>query len=100
MSNRPEETFPTVWAPYPRKESKKDALKAWCQLDPDESLIALILASLSWQVELWASRADWYTPPLLATYLRSERWTDEKPTASPSAKPVTLTRFASLGVRK
>lgn len=79
LSNKPEDTFPTVWQPYPRKESKKDALKAWCQLDPDEALIANILTALAWQVELWEQRSDWYTPPLLATYLRAERWTDEPP---------------------
>ena len=80
VSNKPEETFLRVWQPYPRKESKKDAQKAWIQLDPDEALINTILASLEWQVVLWAERSDWYTPPLFATYIRGERWTDERPT--------------------
>ena len=80
QKNCPEQTFAAVWQPYPRKESRKDALKAWCELDPDAVLIDMILSALEWQVVVWASRADWYTPPLFGSYIRSERWTDEPPT--------------------
>jgi hypothetical protein len=78
LVNRPELSFPRFWGPYPRKEARKDALKAWCELDPDEALIVGIVDSLGRLVPYWASM-PWYTPPLPATFLRSERWTDEPP---------------------
>lgn len=76
LSNEPALTFLQFWNAYPRKVAKKDALKAWIVLDPDAAVIAEILAALEWQRKLWG---DLQFVPHPATYLRSERWTDERP---------------------
>lgn len=86
LSNEPALTFPQFWNAYPRKVAKKDALKAWIALDPDAAVIAEILAALEWQRKLWG---DLQFVPHPATYLRSERWTDERPApAKPTRAPV------------
>jgi len=74
--NRPDDTFLQFWANYPRKDARKEALKAWIALDPDPELVATILAALQWQREVWTDRRFC---PYPATYIRGERWTDEKP---------------------
>lgn len=93
--HQPELTFATFWNAYPRHTARKEAFKAWMALDPDEALIDVIVTALAWQRATWP---DLKYCPYPATYLRSERWTDERPSA-PTPTPV-LTRFASLGVRE
>lgn len=88
QSNRPEQTFDLAWKPYPRKEAKKDGLKAWCDLNPDETLVQSILTAIAWQAHLWVvteGRQQRHIP-LFATYIRGDRWTDEQP------KPTTPNR--------
>ena len=65
------------WAVYPLRVSKKDARKAWAQLSPSSELIARILEALAWQVPMWASQS--YGIPYPGTYIRTERWEDERP---------------------
>jgi hypothetical protein len=95
--NRPELTFPRFWEPYPRKEARKDALKAWCELDPNETLIADILAAVAWQAHLWVVIEHRQSKhiPLGATYLRGERWTDERRVVA-KPKPVTDEELAHV----
>ncbi len=69
------ENFDAFWSRYPRREARKDALKAWGQVRGDRFL-GEILEALDWQVPRWTDRR--YVP-LPATYLRGERWTDERP---------------------
>ena len=76
LVNRPELSFPRFWSVYPRKVAKKDAEKAWCELDPNEALIVEIIESLGWQAELIV---DLQYFPYAATWIRNERWTDEPP---------------------
>jgi hypothetical protein len=76
LVNRPEQTFPRFWSAYPKRVAKKDASKAWCELDPNEALIVEILTALEWQRELWV---DLTYVPYPASWLRDERWTDEPP---------------------
>jgi hypothetical protein len=64
------ESFARVWAVYPRREARKDALKAWGQVDG-------ILEALAWQIQSDSWQRGYV--PYLATYLRGERWTDERP---------------------
>lgn len=72
--------FQAFWDRYPRREAKKDAIKAWGQVVNDDPVIEeQIQTALDWQVPHWETQ-EWYTPPLPATYLRQERFTDEKPT--------------------
>lgn len=67
------------WNAYPRREGKKDARKSWADLNPSPELVDRIVAALAWQVP--ANRWDGEKRdfcPLPATYLRGERWTDER----------------------
>jgi len=69
--------FMAFYSRYPRKEARKDAIKAWGQVVKDDPAIeAQIHTALDWQIPHWES-LDWYTPPLPASYLRGERFTDE-----------------------
>jgi hypothetical protein len=71
--------FDDFWAVYPRHVAKKDAQKAWAKLNPSPQLVQVILAALEWQVPAfqWSgAKADY--APYPASWLRSERWTDER----------------------
>jgi len=71
--------FLQLWAVYPKKAAKKDAYKAWCQLRPSAALRDQILCALSWQCHQYDwTKQDGAFVPLLASYLRGERWTDER----------------------
>jgi hypothetical protein len=73
-----EEGFDEFWADYPRHDAKKDARKAWHQIKPSPAMRTAIHEALGWQKQLqqWQTRE---LIPLPATYLRGERWTDERP---------------------
>lgn len=101
-NHRPEQTFTAAWTIYPRKEARKDGLKAWCDLNPDEALVAEILTAMTWQAHLWVvvEGRDRRYIPLFGTYIRAERWTDEKPEpAQPKPAPVVLTRHSQMGMQ-
>lgn len=65
------------WDAYPHRVSKKDARKAWAQINPSPELVDRMLYALSWQVPLWAKQG--YGTPYPASWLNAERWTDEPP---------------------
>ena len=71
--------FARFWAAFPYRVAKKEARKAWLELQPSPELVDQMLAALTWQTALWAAQG--YGTPYPATWLRAERWTDE---------PVTL----------
>lgn len=75
--------FSEFYARYPRREARKDAEKAWKQVNGDAHFDA-ILAALAWQAPLYLKREREHRP-LPATYLRGERWTDEPPEADRAA---------------
>ena len=83
------------WPAYPRHEGKKDALKAWEKICPDQALVVEIISALAWQSASWRDRESKFIM-LPATYLRGERWKDARP--SPPKPVVVMTRFASLGL--
>lgn len=68
--------FESVWCAYPRKVSKKDAMKAWGQISEEDRFAAA--QSLPLHIKFWEISG---TPkeflPYLASWLRGERWTDE-----------------------
>ena len=68
--------FDTFWAAYPRKEAKKDAMKAWASLALGQKFAAR--ESIPIHVRYWeaSGRSKQYIP-LPATWLRGERWEDE-----------------------
>lgn len=84
--------FAAFWDAYPRHESKKDAYKAWCQLQPDERVKEHIHVALLWQKEQrhWQQGIEYV--PLPATYLRGERWTDER-RVGPDRRAVEMSRL-------
>lgn len=71
--------FALFWAAYPRRVAKKEARKAWAQVDGAAHLDA-ILSALAWQVAQpsW-TKDDGAFVPHPATWLRGERWDDERP---------------------
>lgn len=69
-------TFDTFWAIWPKREAKKDALRAWAKLRPDQQTAAI--KALPAHVQRWRSegRARNHIPHP-ATWLNGERWEDE-----------------------
>ena len=75
-------SFDLFWAKYPRRDGKKDALKAWNKLNPDEALFKRIMVSLEAQIQTAQWQKAMREPgmpyvKLPAGWLRSERWNDE-----------------------
>lgn len=74
-------TFDDFWRAYPRRQAKKDALKAWRTVDP--AAHAKILPA----IKAWCRCDDWRRDggrfiPFPATWLRGERWDDELDTVT------------------
>lgn len=72
--------FDSFWSAYPRKVAKQSALKAFKKLNPDEALLADMLAALDWQ----RTSDDWQRDggkfiPYPATWLNGHRWEDDPP---------------------
>lgn len=78
----PEPDFEDFWRSYPRKQARKDALRAWHQTAKSrpslpDLLAALATAKLS---QAWQSENGRFVP-FAASWLRAERWTDSLPVA-------------------
>lgn len=84
MVSEDDPSWMQFWNLYPNRKAKKDARKAWFDIDPNPELVEHILSALQWQCEEWVQK-DWYTPPYPASWLRAERWTDERTDAQPLA---------------
>lgn len=71
-----EEEFQGFWEKFPRKEARKDALKAWRQLTGAQRFRAS--AGIEMHVRYWqvSGRTKQYIP-LCASWLRGERFDDE-----------------------
>lgn len=70
--------FDLFWSEYPKKAAKKDALKAFAKLNPDEALLGKIINHLS-QRRLshdWIKDGGAYIPHP-ATFLNGQRWEDQ-----------------------
>jgi uncharacterized protein YdaU (DUF1376 family) len=70
------DSFDSFWKLYPKKVSKKDALKAWAKIEPDKHPeimqgLANHRASQGWVKD------DGQFIPNAATWLNAERWEDE-----------------------
>ncbi len=72
------DAFDKFWAAYPRKVAKIDAERAWAKIKDKTDLLPKILSALAWQSELteWKKENRKYAP-YPASYLNSQRWTDE-----------------------
>jgi len=72
------EHFETFWKAYPKKKSKVQAEKDFAKINPNEELLATMLAS----IELAKKSQDWQKDagqfiPHPATWLNGRRWEDE-----------------------
>lgn len=69
--------FVRFWGVYPRRVKKREAWVAWQKLDPDETLLGVIVAA----VEAHAKTDQWLSGmryiPHPATWLNARQWTDE-----------------------
>lgn len=80
MVDESDPQFAAFWDAYPRRVAKKDARKAWAEIDPDPITATKIIAALEWQREqpAWLKEGGQFVP-YPASWLRAERWTDEPP---------------------
>lgn len=86
--------FDRFWKLYPKKRGRKDALKAWHRLKPDDQLQDTLIAALGNHrlSRDWLKDGGQYVP-LAATWLNGERWADELAPASqtnPSERSCSL----------
>ena len=87
--------FDRFWSAYPRKVGKKDAVKVWNQIKPDDSLIDQIVQG----VERWKRSEQWTKDegrfiPYPATFLRGERWNEyDRAEVTPSPKPTAAKNY-------
>src|SRR5258706_5550351 len=70
--------FGSFWALYPRREAKKDALKAWSKVRADD-YAELLEALVQWRNVWRQQNRTTNLIPLPATWLNGERWADEIP---------------------
>ena len=85
--------FDEFWEDYPRHDAKKDARKAWGQVKPSPAMCEAIREALAWQKQTpqWLKGREFI--PLPATYIRGERWTDERPTVKRTGPVVEQPKF-------
>ena len=80
-------TFEAFWTVWPRKVARRDAEKAWKQLNPSEALAAEILMD----VQAKAQSIGWLKEnrafcPYPASYIRGRRWEDSDQTPPNATK--------------
>ena len=79
-----ENLFGRFWSAYPKKKSRGQAEKAWLKIQPDEQLLATMLAT----IERAKTSAEWTKDggqyiPYPATWLNARGWEDEFQTHGP-----------------
>ncbi len=77
--------FETFWKTYPKKKSKGHAQKAFAKINPDEQLLATMLATIerARNSEEWTKENGKYIP-YPAKWLNAEGWEDEATEIMPS----------------
>lgn len=70
--------FAVFWAAYPRKIGKKDALKAFQKIKPNDDLLQTMLDAVAKQSKShdWLKEGGRFVPHP-TTWLRGERWSDD-----------------------
>ena len=71
--------FESFWKSYPRKEAKRDALRAWKKIQPAD--VAAILKGL--QTAIRSEQWQRGVIPHAATWLNGRRWEDEGSSSTP-----------------
>lgn len=79
--------FQRFWIPYPRKNGKADAVKAWAKLKPSDELLDQMLEALKTQKQSreWIKDDGQYIP-YASTWLNGRRWEDEESEQGADAK--------------
>ena len=80
--------FEQFWKAYPKKKSKGQAEKAFSKINPDEQLLATMIA----KIEQAKKSKDWIKEggqyiPYPATWLNAEGWEDEIETSTREPTP-------------
>jgi hypothetical protein len=72
--------FAGFWAEYPRKTARKTAVEAFARLDPDDAMLAAMLAAIERQKRSpgWVKDGGQFIPHP-ATWLNGRRWEDQPP---------------------
>ena len=70
--------FDTFWKAFPKRVAKQEAVKAFTKLNPDDTLLGVILKSIdaSKKSEAWLKDGGKFIPHP-ATWLNGRRWEDE-----------------------
>jgi hypothetical protein len=68
--------FARFWGPYPKKQGKSAALKAWRQLRPAEADVCLMEQKLATPLDYWPYWAEGKIPDPV-NWLKEKRWMDE-----------------------
>lgn len=72
--------FARFWDAYPKRVAKKEARKAWAQIQPQPTseTVDRMIATLAWQCRdpQWGKDGGQFVP-YPASWLRAERWDDE-----------------------
>lgn len=91
--------FERFYAAYPRKRSRQAAEKAFAKINPDEQLLAAMIAS----IERAMTSGEWTDSKFIphpATWLNAAGWQDEIQTAYSEAELTVIERFNdALGER-
>lgn len=75
---RMRESFEEFWSHYPKKRSKQKAWQAWKKIEPDEQLVATMIAT----IKRAKTSAEWKKEkgkyiPYPSTWLNAHGWLDE-----------------------
>lgn len=83
-------TFEQFYQSYPKKKSKGQAEKAFLKINPDEQLLAIMIATIerAKKSEDWIKEKGKYIPHP-ATWLSAKGWLDEETEAHPLAGVVS-----------
>jgi hypothetical protein len=87
MVDEEDKGWASFWAAYPRRQSKKDARKAWARINPSPDMVQKMLDALAWQVNQpqWTKDDGCYIPHA-SSWLNGEKWEDECPASLRPAK--------------
>jgi hypothetical protein len=80
VSEEIKDRFERFWDAYPKKVGKRDALLTFAMIDPDETLLARMLATIKAfsYTDNWQLEGGRYVP-LAKNWLGGEHWEDEPP---------------------
>jgi hypothetical protein len=87
--------FERFWHAYPRRQHRKEALKAWRRLAPDLALCRVMSAALQAQArsDQWTRDGGRYIP-LASSWLNGRYWEDELgPQAAESGQEARAPRY-------